>query len=136
MLQRLNAASLPKASGAYSHTVVAGGFVFTSGFGPHDPISGNVVGIDIKSQTVATLSNVVTAVELGGSSVDHIVKVSVHLAHLDDDFAAFDDAYREFFGSDLPVRTTTGSPLGGILIEVDAIAVVLDSAREGLRDGR
>lgn len=55
-------------------------------------------------------------------TLDHVVKVTVHLADLDRDFPAYDAAYREFFSDPKPARTTVGSTLAGILVEIDLVA--------------
>jgi 2-iminobutanoate/2-iminopropanoate deaminase len=51
-------------------------------------------------------------------------KATVHLAELQRDFAAFDAAYRRVMPEPFPVRTTVGSQLLGILVEVDVVASV------------
>jgi enamine deaminase RidA (YjgF/YER057c/UK114 family) len=45
----------------------------------------------------------------------------VHLADLAD-FAEFNAAYQEFFTEPYPVRTTVGSQLANILVEIDVVA--------------
>ena len=50
------------------------------------------------------------------------MKATVHLADLAD-FAAFDAVYEEYFHGARPVRTTVGSQLLGILVEIDVIAL-------------
>jgi 2-iminobutanoate/2-iminopropanoate deaminase len=52
------------------------------------------------------------------------VKVTVHLADLHRDFKEFDAAYSEFLSPPFPVRTTVGSTLANILVEIDVVAVV------------
>lgn len=54
------------------------------------------------------------------------MKTTVHLADLDGDFAEFNEAYAEFFTAPYPVRTTVGSTLAGILVEIDVVAQVRD----------
>jgi len=53
--------------------------------------------------------------------MEQVVKTTVHLADLKD-FQAFNDVYKEFFNPPYPVRTTVGSALLGILVEIDVIA--------------
>jgi enamine deaminase RidA (YjgF/YER057c/UK114 family) len=55
--------------------------------------------------------------------MDDVVKSTVHLADLND-FDAFNGVYREFFKAPFPVRTTVGSSLLDILVEIDVIAEV------------
>jgi 2-iminobutanoate/2-iminopropanoate deaminase len=116
-------ARAPKPVGAYSQGVLAGNFLFTAGQGPVDPDSGRVLGETVEEQTLATLTNILRIVEAAGGSVRDIVKVTAHLLDLDD-FAAYDRAYREFFGGWLPARTTVGSSLNGILVEIEAVAYI------------
>lgn len=52
-----------------------------------------------------------------------VVKATVHLQHLDRDFAAYNEVYANRFQPPYPVRTTVGSTLAGILVEVDVVAV-------------
>jgi reactive intermediate/imine deaminase len=103
-----------------------GNLVYTSGFGAHDPHTGEVVGSDVAAQTEQTLRNVDAALRAAGSSLAAAVKMTVHLADLGD-FAAFDAAYRSAMTEPYPVRTTVGSTLAGILVEIDAVAVVDDA---------
>lgn len=113
--------ALPRPGGAYSHLVEANGFVYTAGFGPHDPATG-VVPDGVTAQTEAVLRNLSTALGLIGLGLADVVKTTVHLADLDD-FAAFDEAYSRVIPAPFPVCTTVGSTLRGMLVEIDAIAV-------------
>ncbi|HET6878482.1 MAG TPA: Rid family detoxifying hydrolase [Jatrophihabitans sp.] len=115
--------SAPKPKGSYSQAMRVGDLVFTSGFGPHDPQTGEVVGADVGAQTEQTMRNVDAALRAAGSSLASAVKITVHLADLGD-FAAFDAVYRSRLTEPYPVRTTVGSTLAGILVEIDAVAVV------------
>lgn len=117
----------PTPAGPYSHAVVANGFVFTAGFGPTDPATGKTVGDDVYTQTKQVLKNVETALVEAGSSIDQVVKTTVHLQHLARDFAEFNRAYGEVFTTDFPVRTTVGSTLANILVEIDVVALAEDA---------
>lgn len=116
----------PRPAGAYSQAIVAGDLIFTAGYGPHDPATGEL-GATTAEQTRQVLSNVGAALSAAGASLTDVVKTTVHLADLDD-WAEFDAAYREVFAAAgaadaLPARTTVGSVLKGIRVEVDAVAV-------------
>ena len=86
----------PRPSGAYSPAVRAGDFVFVSGQGPVDPATGAVPGDDIRAQVRQTLRNVATILDAVGATMDDVVRVDAFLADFDD-FAAYDEVYREFF---------------------------------------
>jgi enamine deaminase RidA (YjgF/YER057c/UK114 family) len=87
-----------------------------------DPQTGEVPAT-IEEQTRQTLYNVQAVLEAAGASLEHVVKTTVHLADLSY-WAAFDAAYREVMSAPLPARTTVGSQLAGILVEIDAVAVL------------
>ena len=50
-----------------------------------------------------------------------IVKTTAHLQDVAGHFQAFDAVYREFFDEPRPVRTTVGSDLNGLLVEMDFV---------------
>ncbi|MFJ4918410.1 RidA family protein [Streptomyces sp. NPDC088725] len=117
--------SAPRPAGAYSQGVVAGGFLYTAGFGPQDPETGKVPE-GAAAQTAQVLRNISAVLAARGLTLDDVVKATVHLADLHRDFEAFNAAYREFFTDPCPVRTTVGSELMNILVEIDVVAVVHD----------
>ncbi len=110
----------PMPIGPYSQGLVVGNRIYVAGQGPLDVISGKVPE-GVSSQTRQVLTNIRTILEAGGSSMDEVVKTTVHLADLKD-FEAFNEVYKEFFTEPYPVRTTVGSQLYGILVEIDVIA--------------
>lgn len=112
----------PKRAGPYSHAVTANGFVFVSGQGPVDPETGTMPA-DFSAQVRQALRNMETILEGVGSSLSDVVKVNAYLANLAD-FDHFNAVYSTFFDEDkLPVRTTIGCTLNGMLFEVDCVAV-------------
>jgi enamine deaminase RidA (YjgF/YER057c/UK114 family) len=114
--------TLPNPAGPYSHVIDCGGFVVTAGFGPQIPATGEVPE-GIEAQTEAVIDNVERALALVGLTLADVVKSTVHLQHLDRDFAAYNAVYSRRFPSPYPVRTTVGSTLAGILVEIDVMAV-------------
>jgi 2-iminobutanoate/2-iminopropanoate deaminase len=114
-------APLPK--GPYSPAVRAGPFVFVSGQTPRDPISGELIGDDVATQTRITLSNVQRLIEHAGAKMSDIVSVTVYLANVDD-WGAMNSVYTEFFSSPFPTRTALGAELRDILVEINAVAYV------------
>ncbi len=113
---------LPSPAGPYSHVVDCGPFVVTAGFGPQDPVTGEVPE-SIEAQTEQVISNVETALRIAGLTLDDVVRSTVHLQELDRDFAGFNSVYARRFPEPYPVRTTVGSTLANILVEIDVMAV-------------
>jgi 2-iminobutanoate/2-iminopropanoate deaminase len=111
---------LGQESGAYSAAVIAAGtFAFISGQGPLR--NGAPVRGSIEEETTVTLNNLLDVVKAAGGSKESIVRCSCYLASIED-FPRFNEAYRSFFGSNFPARTTVGAELfDGIKVEIDAI---------------
>jgi 2-iminobutanoate/2-iminopropanoate deaminase len=126
-VRQVAAISAPRPAGAYSQALVAHGLIFVSGQVPREPLTG-LVPNGIEAQTRLALKNVQAIVEAAGGSMNDVVKVTAHLV----DLALFDEfnrIYSEFFVEPFPARTTVGSQLRGVLVEIDAIAVLADEAR-------
>jgi 2-iminobutanoate/2-iminopropanoate deaminase len=110
--------------GAYSQGWRAGDFIFVTGTGPIDPVTGNLVGDTIEQQTARTIDNISAILAADGASLGDVVKVTVHLSDTSL-FARYNSVYAQRFSQPYPVRTTVGSDLGhtpGMLIEIDCIA--------------
>lgn len=110
-------------SGSYSQAIQVGDFVFVSGQGPTDPGTGETAGSTVEEQTLRTLENVRAILDAAGASPADVVKVTAHIADMGL-FDRYDRAYSEFFPDPKPARTTVGSALDGILVEIDVIAYV------------
>jgi len=113
-------AAAPGAS--YSQGVVSGELFFTAGFGPADPKTGAIVDGGIREQTEQTLDNLEALLEEVGLDFSDVVKFTVHLADLHRDFRDFDAAFQGRIASPYPARTTVGSTLWNILVEIDLVA--------------
>ncbi|HKT70548.1 MAG TPA: Rid family hydrolase [Terriglobales bacterium] len=110
--------------GAYSQGWRAGDFIFVTGSGPIDPVTGKLVGDTIEEQTEQTITNLEAILEADGATLADVVKVSTHL-HDPNLFPRYNSVYARRFTKPYPVRTTVGSNLGalpGMLIEIDCIA--------------
>lgn len=119
----VHTAHAPQPAGPYSQGIVANGLFYTAGFGPQDPADGNAVADNVADQTRQVLRNIQAVLAERGLTLDDCVKTTVHLADLAD-FAEFNSAYQEFFAEPYPVRTTVGSRLANILVEIDVIAAL------------
>jgi len=121
--QQISTKSGASPIGAYSQGIRAGDFIFVSGQGPLDPATGQLVLGTIEEQTTRVLENIKIILEAGGASMADVVKVSAHLSDVAL-FERYNKVYATYFPDPKPARTTVGSQLMGILVEIDAIAYV------------
>ena len=119
--QQITTTSGASPVGAYSQGLRVGDFIFVSGQGPLDPDTGQIVGPTIEEQTARVLENIKAILEAGGASMADVVKVAAHLSDLEL-FDRYNKVYATYFPDPKPTRTTVGSQLKGILVEIDAIA--------------
>ena len=117
-------------TGAYSSGVLCQGWLYVSGHASIDLMTGQVIGETIEEQTLETLRLIEQLIMVAGGDRSQIVKCSVHLADISE-FDRFNRAYGQFFeGCTLPARTTVGSHLPGIKIEIDAVAYIPTAIKE------
>jgi len=109
--------------GAYSQGIRAGDFIFVAGHMGLDPLTQQVVGESIEEQTARALENIQAVLEAGGASMADVVKTTVHLTDMSL-FPRFNQVYARYFPDPKPARTTVGSILVGVLVEIEAIAYV------------
>jgi 2-iminobutanoate/2-iminopropanoate deaminase len=101
-----------------------GGLVFVSGLPPFDLDTGQLVRGDIRVQTRQCLENLKAALEVAGSSLEKVLKVTV----LASNCAYWDDInaiYAQYFVQEPPARTfvTVGSWAQPFDIEMEAVAL-------------
>lgn len=123
--QQITSAKGAPPGGAYSQGLRVGDFVFVSGQGPIDPESGRVAGDTIEEQTAQVLENIRAILRAAGAEMVDVVKVTAHLSDLTM-FDRYNRIYADYFPDPKPTRTTVGSELPGILVEIDAVAYVGD----------
>lgn len=112
---------VPAPKGPYSPAVRAGDFIYVSGQTPRDPVTGQLGGDDISTQTRNTLDNLKRVLAEAGAGLEDVVSVTVYLQRADD-WDAMNAVYREMFRGPHPSRTTVGADLRGILVEISAVA--------------
>lgn len=117
-------AARPK--GPYSSAVIFDRLVFVSGQGARVASTDQLAGADIASQTRQCLNNVETILHAAGSDLQHVLKCSVFLTHMED-FTEMNAVYEAAFGSARPARTTVAVaelPTKGLRVEMDCIAYI------------
>jgi 2-iminobutanoate/2-iminopropanoate deaminase len=107
----------------FSAAVRYGGLLFVSGNVGNRPGTLELVEGGIGPEARQALENIRATLELAGSSLGRVLKVTVFLADIDE-YAAMNEVYREFFGTQPPARSTmAASGLAiGARVEIEAIA--------------
>jgi 2-iminobutanoate/2-iminopropanoate deaminase len=121
----------PRAIGAYSQAISAGGFLFTSGQVSLDPSTGAMVGEgDVGAQTRQAMSNLLAVLVAGGCEISDIVKVTIYLADMND-FGLVNEIYAAALEGHRPARSTVEVARlpKDALVEIDAIAQASRAAR-------
>lgn len=109
-----------------SPAVIADGFVWTSGYVPLNPETGEAVDGPIEDQTRQTLENLRQVLKAAGTSFDRVVRVNTFLAE-ESDYAGYNAVYREYFPGDFPSRRTVlAKMIGGFRVEIDCVALAGD----------
>jgi 2-iminobutanoate/2-iminopropanoate deaminase len=115
----------PAAIGPYSQGQVIGNLVFTAGQIPLDPVTMDVDGSDIETQTERVMQNLDAVLQAAGSSMSRVVKTTCFLVDLND-FQAFNAIYGTWFGDHKPARSTVqvAKLPRGVLVEVECVAAI------------
>ena len=113
----------PAAIGPYSQAIRCGDMVYTSGQIPLDPVTGAVVGDDIRTQAEQVMKNLSAVLTAAGSSPENAVKTTCFLSDMAD-FAAFNEIYAAYFTTN-PARSCVAVKTlpKGVLVEVEVIAL-------------
>ena len=85
-----------------------------------DPVTNQLIEGDIQAQTHRVLANLDAVLRASGSSLHHVVKTTVYLAHFSD-WAAMNEVYLLYFGDPLPARTAieAGALPRNVLVEIE-----------------
>lgn len=105
MKHAVSSPDAPKAIGPYSQAVRAGQLLFVSGQVPLDPVTGQIVDVDIAAQTRRVFANLAAVLGAGGRSFDDVVRTTVFLTDMND-FAAVNEVYGQYFSEPYPARAT------------------------------
>ena len=100
-----------------------GDYIFLSGMGPIDPLTGERNHGPIAEQVRTTLSNMQHMLESAGSSLDKVVKVNV-LLHSMLEAPNMNEVYARFFPDSPPARTVCGACLpDGVKVIIECTAL-------------
>jgi len=120
----------PTPAGHYSQAVIHGDFVFVSGQLPIDPTDPSRPAGTIEDQTGRALANVSAILIAAGTSLDHVVQMTIYVS----DVALWgkvNAVYSRIMGDHRPARAIvpTSELHHGMLIEVQAIAALVATPR-------
>ena len=124
-MKLINDPNSPAAIGPYSHAVISGNMLFTSGQIPINPLTSSLVEDEIKTQTDQVFNNILSILESQSLSLENVVKTTVFLKDMNE-FKDFNAVYEQRFGSHKPARSTievASLPLGS-RVEIEAIAEI------------
>src|SRR5580693_6688810 len=113
----------PSPPPTYSQAVRAAGLVFVSGTGPHDPVTGAIIGDTIQEQTRQCLKNVSAILEAAGTSLDRVVTATVIILE-ESDFSGMNEEWLKWFPVNPPARQGAKLPvrIPGMKISIAVIA--------------
>ncbi len=111
-------------TGAYSDALIVDGILYVSGQASVDFKTSKFQLGTIEEETHRTLQNLKAIIEAAGSSMDKVIKCTVHLADIKD-FDRYNKIYSSYFGDIKPTRTTVQSVMAeNLKVEIDCIAKV------------
>lgn len=113
----------PPAIGPYSQAILAGGFLYTAGQIPLDPVTRQVVEGDIVEQTGRVMANLKAVLDEAGATWKDVVKATVYLQDMGD-FPRMNEVYSAVMGDARPARSTVqvSALPRGVLVEIDLVA--------------
>jgi 2-iminobutanoate/2-iminopropanoate deaminase len=100
-------ANTPNPIGPYSHIARVGPFITIGGTAGVDPLTGQLAGPDVYSQTRQILESFRVMLQSVGSDLSHVIHINIFLKDMRD-FEEMNRAYVEMMGDHRPARTTIG----------------------------
>jgi 2-iminobutanoate/2-iminopropanoate deaminase len=103
-IKLIDVVAAPLPPGPFSHAATVGPFVFTSGMGGLDPVTGQVVSDDVIAQSEQAIRNVEAILAGAGCSLKDVVKATVYLTDMAD-YERVNRVYDAAFAPHRPART-------------------------------
>lgn len=124
MSKVITAPNAPAALGPYSHAILAGDTLYSSGQVPLVPETGKLAGDTIEEQAVQVLRNLEAVLAAADMSFANVVKTTVFLTDLAD-FAPMNAIYAEKFPTNPPARSCVqvAKLPAGAKMEMEVVAV-------------
>ena len=103
--QIITSTQAPAPIGPYSHGVLAGNTLYTSGQVAKDAATGEMVQSDIRAETRKVMENLLAILKESGMDFSNVVKTTIYCTDLGN-FAAINEVYGSFFTGNYPARET------------------------------
>ena len=116
----------PAPIGPYNQAVLVDNTLYTSGQIPLDPVTMEVVGGDIETETKQVMENMKAVLEAAGMDFSNVVKASIFIINMDD-FAKINAVYGSYFNEEFaPARETVQVARlpKNVNVEISMIAVL------------
>jgi|ERR1017187_1390817 2-iminobutanoate/2-iminopropanoate deaminase len=123
MKKIITSKNAPEPIGPYSQAVLKGNMLFVSGQIAKNPVSGELMIGDIKTEAKQVMENIKGVLTDAGFDFTHVCKTTIFLTNLND-FASVNEMYGSYFSSDYPARETvqvSKLPLN-VNVEISVIA--------------
>ncbi len=118
----------PTPIGPDHHVAKVGPFISIGGTAGVNPVTGQLAGSDVYSQTRQILESFRVMLAAAGSDLQHVVHINVFLKDMRD-FEEMNRAYVDVMGDHRPARTVIGVselPKPGVLLTMNLTAVTRD----------
>jgi 2-iminobutanoate/2-iminopropanoate deaminase len=125
VVETFTPANTPKPIGPYNHVAKVGQFISIGGTAAVNPVTGQLAGSDVYSQTKQILQSFQVMLQAVDSDLNHIIHVNVFLKDMQD-FDEMNQGYVEVMGDHQPARTVIGVselPKPGVLLTMNLTAV-------------
>ena len=125
LVQTSTPPNTPTPIGPYNHIAKVGSFITIGGTAGVNPVTGQLAGEDVASQTRQILDSFKVMLESVDSDLEHVVHINIFLKQMSD-FEAMNQAYIEKMGDHRPARTVIGVselPKPGVLLTMNLTAV-------------
>ena len=125
MKKIINTKNAPVPIGPYNQAVLKGDTLYTSGQIAINPLTGDLVLEDIKTETHQVMKNLKAVLEASNMTFNNVVKTSIFITDMND-FGQINDVYGSYFDDDnAPARETVqvAQLPKNVHVEISLIAV-------------
>jgi len=106
MKKIINTTKAPAPIGPYNQAVLVGNTLYTSGQIAINPVNGNLVLDNIRTETKQVMENLKAVLNEAGMTFEDVVKSSIFIANMND-FSDISDIYGAYFKNETaPARET------------------------------